>query len=82
MVLSARIDGGRIVEARYLVRGCTASIAAGSVFTEILQGLTVPEAALVTADQIDDALGGLPAASRHAAALCMDALKTLLKATR
>jgi hypothetical protein len=30
---------------------------------------------------IDDAVGGLPAASKHAAVLCADGLKQLLEAT-
>ena len=38
--LSALFDGERIVEARYRVRGCTASIAAGSVLTEMIIGQT------------------------------------------
>ena len=36
--LSARFEGGRVVEARYKVRGCTASIAAGSALTEWMRG--------------------------------------------
>ena len=36
--LSARFAGERVVEVRYKVRGCTASIAAGSALTEWLLG--------------------------------------------
>ncbi len=36
--LSARIENGVVAEARFKVRGCTASIAAGSALTEWLAG--------------------------------------------
>src|SRR3954452_4042893 len=63
--LSARFAGGRIEEARYKVRGCTASIAAGSALTEWLIGKTREEMAQFTPAVIEMAVGGLPAASKH-----------------
>jgi nitrogen fixation NifU-like protein len=77
--LSAVIEGGRIVEARYRVRGCTASIAAGSALTEMIAGETVDALGTISAVDIEERLGGLPAASKHAAALCVDGLRALLK---
>src|SRR3954447_4363858 len=74
--LSARFEEGRIAESRYKVRGCTASIAAGSALTEWLSGKTREELSLFTPDIIDAAVGGLPAASKHAAILCADAVKS------
>ena len=79
--LSATVDDGRVVEARYRVRGCTASIAAGSALTEMITGQPRATLASITADQIEEQLGGLPAASKHAAALCVDGLRALLKKT-
>ena len=73
--LSARFEEGRIAEARYKVRGCTAAIAAGSALTEWLTGKTREDLALFTPAIIDAAVGGLPAASKHAAVLCADAVK-------
>src|SRR5436305_1280013 len=43
--LSVRWLEGRIVEARYKVRGCTASIAAGSALTEWITGKSRSELA-------------------------------------
>src|SRR3954452_8780390 len=74
--LSARFAEGRITEVRYKVRGCTASIAAGSALTEWLTGKTRDELAHFSASIIDAAVGGLPTASRHAAVLCADAVKS------
>ena len=79
--LSARFDeNGRVAEVRYQVRGCTASIAAGSALTEWMAGKSRVELASLTAADIEEALGGLEPASKHAAALCVDGLKSMLAA--
>ena len=80
LTLSARVEEGRIAEVRYQTRGCTASIAAGSALTELLHGRTMDEAAAVTEPQIEEAVGGLPAASKHAARLALDAARALANA--
>lgn len=77
--LAARWEGGRVAECRYKVRGCTASIAAGSVLTEWMTGRTREELAAFAPAIVDQAVGGLPPASGHAAVLCADALRALLQ---
>ena len=76
--LSARIEQGTLVEVRYKVRGCTASIAAGSALTEWMTGKTLAEIAAFDAAIVDEAVGGLAAESKHAAALCRDGVRALL----
>jgi nitrogen fixation protein NifU and related proteins len=76
--LSARFEAGRVAEVRYKVRGCTASIAAGSVLTEWMTGRSVAELRAFRAAAVDEAVGGLPAESKHAAVLCADGIKRLL----
>src|ERR1700722_10079375 len=76
--LAARFDGDRIVEARYRVRGCTASIAAGSALTEMMTGLDRAALASVSPAALEERLGGLPAESNHAAVLCIDGLRAIL----
>jgi len=76
--LSARFEDDRITEVRYKVRGCTASIASGSALTEWMQNKTRAELASLTAAVIDEHVGGLAPESKHAAVLCLDALKKLL----
>src|ERR1035437_3298039 len=56
--LSARIEGGVVVEVRYRVRGCTASIAAGSALTEWMTGRTRAQIAACTPAVVDQAVGG------------------------
>jgi nitrogen fixation NifU-like protein len=76
--LSVRFDGDIAREVRYKVRGCTASIAAGSALTEWIAGKTRAEIAGFLPAAIDQAFGGLPAESKHAAVLCADGVKALL----
>jgi nitrogen fixation protein NifU and related proteins len=77
--LAARIEGERIVEARFLCRGCATSIACASLLTEQLRHRTLVEARSVTAQSLSQALGGLPAATFHGAELAADAVETLLR---
>jgi nitrogen fixation protein NifU and related proteins len=78
--LSARFEGDTIAEARYRVLGCTASVAAGSALTEWLAGRSRLDAAALRPAAIEERLGGLEPESRHAAVLCVDAVRALLKA--
>jgi nitrogen fixation protein NifU and related proteins len=80
--LAVRWLDGRVAEARFQVRGCTASIAAGSALTELIAGCTPGELASIRAGQVEEALGGLPSESRHAAALAVDAVKRVLEMSR
>jgi NifU-like protein involved in Fe-S cluster formation len=79
--LSVRWEKDRIDDIAYRARGCTASIAAGSALTDLLRGRTRSGAASLTATDIEAAVGGLPAESRHAAALCCDAVRAMLRAS-
>jgi nitrogen fixation NifU-like protein len=80
--LAVLFDGRCVAATRYRVRGCTASIAAGSVLTEMITGLDREMLASISAAGLEDRLGGLPAESKHAAVLCIDGLKAILLATR
>lgn len=73
----ARFEDGRVAEARYRTRGCTASIATGSALTELLIGRTAAELGGLDRDAIEEAVGGLPNESKHAALLAVDAVKLL-----
>ena len=78
MRLSAFFENNVATEVRYQVRGCTASIAAGSALTESMLGKTRDQLRAITPATIEEAVGGLEPASKHAAVLCIDALKRLL----
>ena len=80
--LSARFDGDQIGDVRYKVRGCTASIAAGSALTEWMRGKTRAELAALSKEEIETAVGGLIPESKHAAVLCLDGVRKLLNDSR
>jgi nitrogen fixation protein NifU and related proteins len=75
--LSALAENGVVIEVRYQVRGCTASIAAGSALTEIMQGRATNTIAAITPAEVEAAIGGLIMESKHAAVLCRDAARAL-----
>jgi len=78
--LSVRFEGQVAAEVRYKTRGCTASIAAGSALTEWIAGKTRAELAQIKPAVVEEAVGGLEPESKHAAALCVDGVRALLKA--
>jgi nitrogen fixation NifU-like protein len=72
----------RVTEVRYKTRGCTASIAAGSALTEMLQNRTLDELAALRVADIEKAVGGLSNESKHAAVLAIDGVRALLQRIR
>ncbi len=70
-----RIDEGRIARAGFKCRGCVASMAAGSALTELITGRTLEDASQIGAAQVEEAVGGLETASKHAAVLAADVLQ-------
>ena len=72
LLLTAKLEAGRIERVAYQTRGCTASIASGSALTELLLGRTADEARLLSRDEIERAVGGLSNESKHAAVLALD----------
>jgi len=79
--LSVGWHGDVVAQVRYKVRGCTASIAAGSALTELLQAKSRAEIPAITAADVETAVGGLIPESKHAAVLCIDAVERLLRET-
>ena len=75
MRLQLRVRGGVIEEAKWRVEGCSTSIAASSVISELIAGLSVEEAVKVSRADVAEALGGLPPAKTHSAVLVTDAVK-------
>ena len=79
MELAVRVEDGKIVEARFLCRGCTTAIASGSWVAEKLVGKTAAEARAITAGKISEGLGELPAATFHGAQLAAEAVEMVVK---
>ncbi len=77
--LTMRITSGRIVEIRFLAKGCVPAMACGSLLTELVQGKTIEEAGKLRREELVQGIGGLPEASTHSSHLAMDALAAALK---
>ena len=77
--LTARISQGRIVEMKFLAKGCVPAMACASALAEFLEGKTLAEASTLSREELVRRLGGLPEASTHASHLAMDALTELVK---
>jgi len=54
--IDARVIGGRIVEARFKVFGCSAAIASASLVAEWLEGASLDEAAALTPERVGERL--------------------------
>ena len=69
------VKEGTITDVKYRTQGCAASIACGSVLTELVQNKLVREALRITKNDIVAALDGLPEQKIHCSVLADDALK-------
>lgn len=76
--ISVRVDDGQVVAARFRAFGCSATIAAASIATELAVGRSAAQARLLDARAIERALGGLPAEKRHCATVAAGALQQAL----
>jgi len=77
--MQLRIDGARLSAVRFLAYGCPAALAAASAVCARLEGKTVHEAMLLSADDLDAELGGLGSQRRHGAEIAVDALARALE---
>ena len=75
-----RLADGRVAAARFKAFGCSATIAAASMVTELATGASLADARAVDAPAVERALGGLPRDKRHCAAVAAGALQRALDA--
>src|SRR5579859_8200319 len=80
MHLWLRIQDGVISRASWKGEGCAPALAAGSVVTEILRGMSVEQARDLNRDVVADALGGLAARKSHAASLAASVVRKAIAA--
>jgi len=79
LLLTIRVEAGKIAEIRFQCRGCSAAIATSSATTVLAKGLTLEEAEVLSADEIEKAVGGLAEEKRHCSLLGEEALKDAIK---
>ena len=79
MKLWLKVEGNRIIDARFKTQGCSAAIATSSYATEMVIGMELNSARALTKEQIAEALGGLPPSKMHCSVLASDAIRQALK---
>jgi nitrogen fixation NifU-like protein len=73
-----KVKDNVISDISYLVFGCTASIATGSMTTVLAKGKTINEALEITEDDIIVGLAGLPCGKEHCSNLGLQALRNAI----
>jgi NifU-like protein involved in Fe-S cluster formation len=81
MALALCVEGDRVAEARYRVRGCPGAIAVGSALMTLLPGRPATPDAVADAE-LEGALGEIPRMKRHALRLARAALAEALRVAR
>jgi tRNA-specific 2-thiouridylase len=76
--ISLAIEGAAVDRVTFDAEGCGATRAATAAVAEMIDGVPVLDAARIGTDEVDEALGGLTPAKRHAAQLAADALHRAL----
>ena len=74
-MLWIKMKNGKIIDAKFKTQGCAASIASGSVLTDMTIGKSLQEAQKITRQDVASALGGLPEQKVDCSLLATDALK-------
>jgi NifU-like protein involved in Fe-S cluster formation len=79
LLLTIRVEAERIADIRFQCRGCSSAIATSSATTVLAKGMTIEEAEALSADEIENAVGGLSEDKRHCSLLGEEALKDAIK---
>jgi nitrogen fixation NifU-like protein len=74
-----KVEENKIVDCKFITDGCGASMACGSVVTELVKGKTIEEALTVDEKDVLSVLGGLPEENIHCSVLAVDTLRAALE---
>ncbi len=70
-----KVKNDKITDISFMTDGCGATIACGSILTEMVKGKSTNHAMEITKDDLIEALDGLPKENLHCAALAVGSLK-------
>ena len=78
LILYMSVADGRIAAAKYHTVGCGPTIACGSVMSELVLGRSIAECQELAAEDLIEALDGVPPDKLHCPALAIGALRDAL----
>lgn len=78
MEIYLHLEDGKVEEASFVTDGCGATLACGSMLTQMVIGMNVEEAEWVLPEDLLEALGGLPEENVHCAGLAVSTLQNAL----
>lgn len=78
MKLYLDIKDDKINDIKFETLGCAAAIAVSSIYTDMIKGKTVEDAAQVTNKDVAQELGGLPPQKLHCSMLVAEAFKNAI----
>jgi len=76
--ISLKVRNGLITEASFNTDGCAATVASGSMITELIKGKNLSTAQNLTAEEVIGSLGGLPEGNRHCALMAVNAVRVAI----
>ena len=82
LVFFIKIENDRILDIKFLIKGCGAAIATSSVATELVMGKTLDEVLTLNDQRIAAALDGLPEAKMHCSNMAASALHAAVQQYR
>jgi nitrogen fixation NifU-like protein len=74
-----KIENNTVVAATFTTDGCGATLACGSMLTELVRGKSLRQALGISQQGVLDALGGLPESNKHCALLAVNTLREAIK---
>lgn len=78
--LSVVVSDQRIQHSRFRAKGCVPFMACSSMLAEMIEGLTIEEAAKIDNSRFLEKSGPLPQASAHAAEIALEAIRKIVSA--
>ena len=78
LTIYVKTDGATVARATFECFGCGFSIAACSALTEMMRGESLDRCRSISADQLIEALGGMPPEKQFCAQMAIDAMRDAL----
>jgi len=79
MQIWLKVNDGKVVGSTFWTDGCSATVACGSMATEMIRGEDVAQVLAISQSDILETLGGLPEGNLHCALLAANTVKAAIQ---